>query len=96
MSIKKQHTKQTEIPVVLRIQEANGELLAFFPTEPAGLGGYSCSTYAHIGQHNGANYWGCVRASRPATAAESASLLQELERIGYRLRVIEQVTQARY
>ena len=59
-------------------------MFALFPADPADNYGYLCTSYQHIGQHCGADYDLCIRASRPATRREAAPLLTELRRIGYR------------
>ena len=80
------------VPVVLRVWRDGGGVFALFPTLPSDEHGRYCDAYAHVGQHSGADYWLCVRASRPATATEGASLVQELERIGYRPRAVQRAT----
>jgi len=85
-------TDTLPVPVVLRVWRDGGEVFALFPTLPSDEYGRYCDAYAHVGQHSGADYWGCVQASRPATAAEGAALVRELERIGYRPRVVQRAT----
>ena len=84
------------VPVVLRAWRTDGGVFALFPTLPAdehGVNiGHYCNAYAHVGQHGGADYRLCIRTSRPATATEGAPLVQELERIGYRPRIIQRAT----
>lgn len=65
-------------------------ILALFPAEDEGNG--HCSSYAHIGQHAGADYRGCIANSRPATPKEYADLKRELEARGYKLKVIKRYT----
>ena len=89
-----QQTNTPAVPVVLRVWKNGNEVFALFPTLPSDNYGHYCTAYAHVGQHSGADYQGCIQASRPATAAESAPLVQELERIGYRLRIIQRATAA--
>lgn len=77
------------LPVVFRIFE--GECLALFPTLE--WGGGLCASYAHVGQHAGADYAHVIRVSRPATPCERAQLLDEIRQIyggpgGVRLRVV--------
>ncbi len=79
-------------PVVLRAWRTGGEVFALFPTLPADEHGRYCTAYAHVGQHSGADYRLCIQTSRPATATEGAPLVQELERIGYRPRVVHRAT----
>jgi len=87
-------TDTLAVPVVLRVWRDGGEVFALFPTLPSDEYGRYCDAYAHVGQHSGADYWGCIQASRPATAAEGVSLVRELERIGYRPRVVQRATRA--
>ena len=90
-------TSTLAVPVVLRVLRDggnDGEVFALFPTLPSDAYGRYCTAYALVGQHGGADYWHCIRASRPATANESASLVRELERIGYRLRIVKRATAA--
>jgi len=82
------------VPVVLRVWRSGGGVFALFPTLPSDEYGRYCDAYALVGQHSGADYWRCVRASRPATTAEGAPLAAELERIGYRPRVVHRATAA--
>ena len=83
---------QQTTPVVLRVWRNGGGVFALFPTLPSDEYGRYCDAYAMVGQHSGADYWRCVRASRPATSAEGAPLVRELERIGYRPRVVQRAT----
>jgi hypothetical protein len=81
-------------PVVFRVWRENGDVLALFPTLPSDIPGKLCVSYAHIGQHGGADYALCILDTRPATPQESAPLTQELKGIGYQLRVYKRATQA--
>ena len=89
-----QQTSTLAVPVVLRVWRDGAGVFALFPTLPSDEYGRYCDAYAHIGQHSRADYWLCVRASRPATAAQRAPLVRELERIGYRPRVVQRATAA--
>jgi hypothetical protein len=68
------------------------DVFALFPEEPSDLYGYECTCHQHIGGHGGADYYGCIHASRPASPEEYAELLAELEKIhdlapdGYEIR----------
>lgn len=57
------------------------EVLALFPCEDDGNG--KVLSYEHVGQHAGADYTGCMKRTRPATATEYEPLKRELEAIGY-------------
>ena len=58
-------------------------IFALFPFIPADVNGFLCTSYAHVGQHGGANYNHCIAKSRPAKPEEYADLLNELYQIGY-------------
>ena len=72
--------------VVFRKWKDNGQVIALFPELPADNYGWFCDSYMHIGQHGGADYHGVVQQTTPASRRESAALVSELRRIGYRLR----------
>jgi len=69
-------------PVIFR-RFKEGDILALFPAEPADTAGFFCGSYAHIGQHSGADYNAMIAQSKPATPVEYADLKVELENIGY-------------
>lgn len=77
----------TETRVIFRIWRKGGEVLALMPNEEWGPG--QCASYEHVGQHGGADYRHCIRATRPALPHEYADLKTELESIGYRVRVAQ-------
>jgi hypothetical protein len=82
-------------PVVIRVWKGDdSDVFALFPVLPADNYGDLCTSYAHLGQHGGADYRLCMSKSRPATAAEAADLLGELRGIGYRPRVYHRATPA--
>ena len=87
-------TDNPVVPVVLRAWKPSGEFLALFPTLPADLNGYHCDSYGFCDGSGGADYHGCIKSSRPAKGEEAAELTRELERIGYRLRVVKRATSA--
>jgi len=62
-----------------------GDVIALFPgiTEGVGL----CLSYMHIGQHSAASYGMVLQETRLATEEEYAPLQQELEAIGYNLKI---------
>ena len=66
---------------------ASNGILALFPEVDEGGG--MCSSYAHIGQHAGADYSHCIAHTTPATPAEYADLKAELEGLGYNLRIMK-------
>ena len=81
-----------ETPVLFRCsrrKEPEGlaaSVTAVFPAEPADLEGRTMTCYARVGQH-GACSGDWLATTRPATPAEYADLMCELESIGYRLKV---------
>lgn len=81
---------QAKDPVAIRVWKGDpDDVFALFPTDPADNYGRYCTSYQHIGQHSGADYYHCIRNSRPATKTEARPLLTELRRIGYRPRVLK-------
>lgn len=80
------------LPVVFRRWRDTRTVFALFPTSPSDYQGFYCDAYEPVGGHGGADYFGCVQASRPVSADEAADLKQELERIGYRVRPIKRAS----
>lgn len=56
--------------------------IAFFPEDPGTHSPYTCTCYAHLGQHGSADT-GYAAKLKPATPEQYAPLLRELESIGY-------------
>jgi hypothetical protein len=91
----------SDLPVMFRVsKDADKEVAAVFPTLPGTRDPLTVTVYAHMGQHGTAT-WDYVRdRTRPATEAEYASLLRELQRIyerdpdPVRLRVVQRATRA--
>lgn len=79
-------------PVVFRRWRDTMTVFALFPTLPSDYEGHFCDAYEHVGQHGGADYFGCIHASKPVSLDEAADLKRELERIGYRLKVIKRAS----
>ncbi len=74
--------------VVFRVwRDKASDVFALFPELPADTVGRLCTSYAHVGQHGGADYGYCIRQSRPARPEEYADLAAELTTIGYVLDV---------
>lgn len=82
----------TTLVVVRRWRSDGCNLLALFPEIPSDIFGRYCLSYARLGQHSGADYYGVIQATRPVTASEAAPLLRELRRIGYQLRPIKRAS----
>ena len=64
-----------------RWRSGRKEVIALFPEEPHDPNGFQCDSYMHTGQHGGADYTGCITATRPASLDEPdvAALRRELE-----------------
>lgn len=84
--------------VIFRAYRSNpgrGDVVAIFPEIPADRCGYEVTVYEHIGQHGGGDRQAMVAITRPATDAEAAPLLRELQRIGYTdLQICRKITPA--
>jgi len=79
--------------VVFRRWRDTSDLIALFPAQPADFKGWFVDSYMHVGQHAAADYHVVVQATMPVTVEEAADLRRELERIGYRLKVIKRASQ---
>jgi len=62
-----------------------GDIVALFPEIPA-YDSY-CLCYQHVGQHGSADYSFVINITEPAKPEEYQDLKEELERIGYRLKI---------
>lgn len=80
-----------ETPTTVIFRELSGETIAFFPEMPGSSDRYTCGSYVHVGQHGVASH-AFYAQTRPA--ADYDDLLDELESIGYVLRVRRRWTQA--
>lgn len=74
--------------VIFRIDK--GEVIAIFPADP-GTNQYDVTIYVHNGQHGSGDPW-ILNTYKLATEAEYTDLKRELERIGYKLRVVKRIT----
>ncbi len=70
--------------MIFRKFRGDDDVIALFHLIPAMD---RCMSYQHIGQHGDADYSQVMAVTRPATVAEYAPLLTELETIGYRVKV---------
>jgi hypothetical protein len=77
--------------VMFRMGKGN-DLFALFPEVPGDNAGNFCMSYQHVGQHSAADFYGCVRTTRPATPEEYKDLEAELVSIGYDLKVIKRAS----
>lgn len=85
-------TQPVTLVVFRRWRNQPKTVFALFPQEPADYAGFFCDSYESIGQHSGADYYGCINASDPVSAEDAADLRRELERIGYRLKVMKRAS----
>ena len=83
--------KQTVIVVFRKFRQGE-DIIALFPEEPGSTFKDHCLSYQQTGQHSGADYDGCISASKPAKPEEYEPLKKELERIGYSLIIQEKAT----
>lgn len=91
-------TPATEAPtdVIFRVflGKDGGDVIAIFPGEPGTYSAHTCESYQHVGQHGACNPYALMaQGTRPATPEEYAPLLQELQAIGYTLRIVKRHTQ---
>ena len=75
--------------VIFRKWRDNQEVIAIFPELP-GSNAYNCTSYMHIGQHSSCSV-DLTPYTTPATIQEYTPLKQELENIGYNLKVVKKV-----
>lgn len=74
--------------------EADGEILAVFPSQVGTRSVNTCVVYSHHGQHSTADVNYCA-ALRPVTLAAARELCDELGRQGYHdLYVVHEFTRA--
>lgn len=79
--------KDTEQTLVVFRKWGNGEIIALFPEDSEKPG--ECLSYMHIGQHSSASYSWCMNRTKKASPEEFNALRQELESIGYNLKICE-------
>lgn len=73
-------------------EKNGGDIIALFPELPADYHGRFVDSYMHVGQHGGADYYGVIQATKPVSLEDAADLIQELQRIGYRLKRIKRAS----
>ena len=84
--------------VIFRVDtklEPKGTIFALMPHQCCDHEGH-IDTYQHVGQHSTANYRYCVSISRLATPEEYKDLKEEMESLGYDLRVIKKQNRDKY
>jgi hypothetical protein len=80
--------------VLFRLWKEDGEeeIIALFP-EQEGSGVGLVGSYMHIGQHGDADYFGMMDKTKPAKPSQYIDLKEELELIGYNLKVVKRGAQ---
>lgn len=78
-------------PVVFRTFRSGGEVIALFPYEPGTMDPWTMMSYQHIGQHGPADMGLTAVHTRPSTPDEIRPLKNELERIGYKLKILKRI-----
>ena len=84
----KKDTYTTE--VIFRVDKTknfNGTIFALMPYDIQNRNGL-ISSYQHVGQHSSADYNHCIKSSKPATEIEYTQLKNEMESLGYNIKVI--------
>ena len=72
------------------------EILAVMPEDPGTDDPFTCTCYAHMGQHGSCDVQVVMQRSRPARVLEYAGLKRELESIGYRIKVVKRIGLRQY
>jgi hypothetical protein len=76
-------------------KDFKGDIIALFPYDVWSYRG-DVTSYEHIGQHGAADYNHCINMTVPAKDKEYQSLKEELEYIGYNLKVINKRNYKKY
>ncbi len=82
-------TPEKTIVIFRRWRSDPKSVIAFFPEIPSDANGYRCESFMHMGQHSGADFEGCVSATKPVSKydPEVVALMRELTGRGYNLEV---------
>lgn len=83
---------EPETLVILRHWRDTGDIIALFPELPSDRQGYFCDAYEHVGQHGGADFHGVIQATKPVADVDAKDLIEELTRIGYKLKPIKRAS----
>jgi len=76
-------------------KDFKGDIIALFPYDVWSYRG-DVTSYEHIGQHGGAEYNHCINMTVPAKEEDFKDLKEELEYIGYNLKVINKRNYKKY
>lgn len=81
---------RSEIPVMFRKwpKKEGGDIDAIFPTIPGTNDPYTCTIYAHVGQHSSGDPVAVIQRTKAAKPSEYTDLMKELHSIGYRKLVV--------
>ena len=71
---------------------SDGSVIAAFPEMPGTMDLKTCMSYMHVGQHSPAGVDFFLSSLLPAKPEEYADLKEELESIGYNLKVCRRFT----
>lgn len=82
-----------EITKVIFKKWPDGDVIAVFPELLGDYSPHTCLSYEHVGQHGAASV-SLMSSLAPAKPEEYADLKEELESIGYNLKVYRRFTQA--
>lgn len=88
-------TKDTHTTEVKFRKFKDGQIIALMPHEVCDLKG-NVTSYMHVGQHSGADYKGMLAITKRATPTEYEPLLNELESIGYRIKLVQKQFYKKY
>lgn len=86
---------EPETKVIFRSWPKEGDVIALFPALAGDSDPSTCLSYQTIGQHGAASV-ALMRTTKPATEKQIWKLLNELERIGYRVHPVKKFTRADY
>ncbi len=80
----------TKTRVIFRTVKRGGDVVAVFPDSPEmAVNHFMC--YQHIGQHGSCSFEWYRSDTRPATEAEIAPLLCELQGMGYVVKAVKRM-----
>ncbi|NDC83944.1 hypothetical protein EB093_09870 [bacterium] len=78
-------------PVVFRTFRGDNSVIALFPYEPGNNDAFTMMSYQHIGQHGIADMGLTASYTRPSKPDEIRPLKEELQRIGYKLKIMSRI-----
>ena len=81
-----------ETKVIFRKWKNNGDVIAIFPQLPGNNNWSTCLSYENIGQHGTCGEALIIAHTQPANQSEYKALKNELESIGYNLKIGLRIT----